>query len=69
MRLLKKYSSELADVAEDALQFVIQFEIPIAAAVPHIYQSALPFCPSNSRIAQIYGPRYLNTLSVVKGRL
>lgn len=58
---------DLAEVAKYGILFVKIFEEPITTAAPHIYLSALPFCPSTSRIAQIYGPQYPNVLSVVNG--
>jgi len=58
----------LTEVAEDAAGFTSMFEEPIAAAVAHIYLSALAFCPSDSFMTRIYGPQYLNLISITSGR-
>ncbi len=55
-------------MADDANKFVSFFEEAIATSAPHIYLSALAFCPSRSRMSQIYSPRYPNLLSVTSGR-
>ncbi len=54
-------------MAEDSRRFASTFEEPIAAAATHIYVSALSFCPSDSWIARLYGPRSPNRLSVTSG--
>ncbi len=56
----------LSDLAWDAHRFSTTFREPIAYSAPHIYISALPFSPSKSMMAQIYGPRH-STLSVITG--
>ncbi|KLO06419.1 hypothetical protein SCHPADRAFT_690865 [Schizopora paradoxa] len=62
------YDNDLAVFADDILKFVTHFEYPIAMAAPHVYVSALPFSPSNSRIFQVYAPRFPNLFSVTSGR-
>jgi len=65
---LQGYDDDLTDVAEDARNFANEFKVSIAGAATHIYISALPFCPSDSRVAQIYSRRYPNLLSILSGR-
>ncbi|KLO08319.1 WD40 repeat-like protein [Schizopora paradoxa] len=65
---LEGYDNDLAVFVDDVLKFVTHFECPIAMAAPHIYVSALPFSPSNSRIFQVYAPRFPNLFSVTSGR-
>ncbi len=64
----KEYDDDLAEVAKDARKFASTSEEPITAAATHIYISALPFCPSNSWMARIYGHQYPNLLSVTSGQ-
>jgi len=61
---LKIYSKELSAFAADAERFVVDFQVPISASVPHIYLSALPFAAHESRISQHFGPRFSKTLSL-----
>ncbi len=46
----------------------VHLKNPSLPAATHIYVSALSFCPSDSWMARIYGPRYSNRLSVTSGR-
>ncbi len=43
-------------------------KMPSTSARPHIYISALPFAPSESRISTTYGPKFKKTLTVLEGR-
>lgn len=54
-------------MAQDVREFVEKFEAAISRAATHIYLSALAFCPSDSWVARLYGPRYPDTLSVTNG--
>ncbi|KLO07241.1 hypothetical protein SCHPADRAFT_657824 [Schizopora paradoxa] len=63
-RILEGHDDELVKMTNDVRGFLGLFERPIAAAASHIYISALPFCPSKSRLRQVYGPRFANLLSV-----
>ncbi|KLO03707.1 WD40 repeat-like protein, partial [Schizopora paradoxa] len=65
---LEGYDNDLAVFAVYVLEFVTHFEYPIAMAARHVYVSALPFSPSNSRIFQVYAPRLPNLFSVTSGR-
>ncbi|KLO04488.1 hypothetical protein SCHPADRAFT_1003285 [Schizopora paradoxa] len=65
---LQGYDNDLVAFADDVLKFVTDFEDPITAAASHIYITALPFSPSNSRIFQVYAPRFPNLFSVTSGR-
>ncbi len=53
---------------KDALRFVPAFRDPIAQSVPHIYLSALPFAPEQSRMAQDFLHNYPRTITVATGR-
>ncbi len=64
----KGHDNDLAEVAKDAAKFTSMFKVAIAGAATHIYLSALPFCPSDSWVARIYGARYPHLLSVTSGR-
>ena len=55
-------------LVKDAILFVRYFGYPIAQSAPHIYLSALPFCPSSSIISKVYTPR-CSTLRVEMGKL
>ncbi|KAF9060135.1 WD40-repeat-containing domain protein [Rhodocollybia butyracea] len=54
--LAKNYwhDKELADFATDAVKFVLRFAPVISHSVPHIYLSALPFAPSESKVKKKY---------------
>ncbi|KAF9056729.1 WD40-repeat-containing domain protein [Rhodocollybia butyracea] len=54
--LAKKHwhEEELADFATDAVKFVLRFAPVISHSVPHIYLSALPFAPSESKVKKRY---------------
>ncbi|KAF9056726.1 WD40-repeat-containing domain protein [Rhodocollybia butyracea] len=54
--LAKNYwhDEELADFATDAVKFVLRFAPVISHSVPHIYLSALPFAPSESKVKKQY---------------
>ncbi|KLO05511.1 hypothetical protein SCHPADRAFT_723450 [Schizopora paradoxa] len=66
--LLEGYDDGLVTLADEFLEFVMHFELPITKAASHIYISALPFSPSNSRISRTYAPQYPNIFSVRNGR-
>ncbi|KLO05135.1 WD40 repeat-like protein, partial [Schizopora paradoxa] len=65
---LEGYDNDLVAFAGDILKFVMDFEDPITAAASHIYISALPFCPSNSRTFRTYACQFPNIFSVTNGR-
>ncbi|KAF9059437.1 WD40-repeat-containing domain protein [Rhodocollybia butyracea] len=48
------HEEELAHFATDAVKFVLRFAPVISHSVPHIYLSALPFAPSESKIRKQY---------------
>jgi WD40 repeat protein len=52
----------------DASKFVAAFEYPISESAPHIYVSALPFTPLESKILQHIQDDYVNLLEVKNGR-
>ncbi|KAF9059818.1 WD40-repeat-containing domain protein [Rhodocollybia butyracea] len=54
-KLAKDYQEEeLADFATDAVKFVLRFAPVISHSVPHIYLSALPFAPRESKVRKQY---------------
>ncbi|KAF8662700.1 hypothetical protein AX16_001142 [Volvariella volvacea WC 439] len=59
-----EHAPEAVEFAQDALKFMAAFGTVIAQSAPHIYLSALPFAPENSRVAQQYRPSYPQTLMV-----
>ncbi|GJJ11143.1 hypothetical protein Clacol_005374 [Clathrus columnatus] len=54
----------LYNFAVDGKRFVRLFGDAIAVSVPHIYLSALPFCPQNSIIYKTYIEQFPNTLRI-----
>ena len=52
----------------DALRFISAFIVPISSSAPQIYLSALPFAPEHSLVAEIFCPRFPNTLTISDGR-
>ncbi|TFK60393.1 hypothetical protein BDN72DRAFT_965701 [Pluteus cervinus] len=64
---LEKGNNDLAQSAQDALQFIRLFGTPISQSVPHIYLSALPFAPRESRVYKKYAPRLQHPLFVAEG--
>ncbi|EDR01074.1 uncharacterized protein LACBIDRAFT_395470 [Laccaria bicolor S238N-H82] len=59
----------LSDFAKDANRFVMEFFELIACAAPHIYISALPFAPKNSRISRHFLKLFAKTLTVKMGQM
>lgn len=53
---------------KDALRFVLAFRDPIEQSAPHIYISALPFAPKQSKIAQAFLHNYQRTITVTTGK-
>ena len=52
----------------DTLRFISAFIVPISKSAPQIYLSVLPFAPKHSLIAENFGPRFPNTLTISDGR-
>jgi len=52
----------------DALRFISMFIIPISQSAPHVYLSALPFTPEESRVARKFHPMLCNAFVVTEGR-
>ncbi|KAL4064052.1 hypothetical protein V8B97DRAFT_1349523 [Scleroderma yunnanense] len=50
---------------EDGIKFVSSFAGIIAKSTPHLYLSALPFCPSKSILARNLGTKFTNMAQVV----
>ncbi|PPQ72843.1 hypothetical protein CVT26_003476 [Gymnopilus dilepis] len=65
----RKFSyKDIADDAADAQHFVRVFGGAISFSTPHLYISALPFSPKNSRISQKFVRYFPNTLKTVQGQ-
>ncbi|ETW77107.1 hypothetical protein HETIRDRAFT_441691 [Heterobasidion irregulare TC 32-1] len=58
---------ELLKHARDAHAFINTFGVPISQSTPHIYLSALPFCPPTSIIHNCFSSMFHGTLRVCKG--
>ncbi|KAJ3283358.1 hypothetical protein HK104_010416 [Borealophlyctis nickersoniae] len=57
----KPYSADfdvMAELAADAQRFLKSFWVPISSSALHIYLSALPFCPTETKLYQYYTRRY-----------
>jgi len=59
---------ELCAFVTDADRFVTAFQQPMSESAPHIYLSALPFSPMESKVSKVYSKQFTNTLSVIYGR-
>ncbi|KIJ97428.1 hypothetical protein K443DRAFT_105698 [Laccaria amethystina LaAM-08-1] len=59
----------LSDFAKDANRFVMEFLEPITLAAPHIYLSALPFAPQNSKVSMHFLKLFQKTLTVKMGQM
>ena len=58
----------MAQLAADITSFVVNFREPISKSTPHIYLSALPFSPKNSKLSESFLHQYPHTLSVFAGQ-
>jgi len=66
---MQALNSSLSDFANDANRFVMDFLKPISLAAPHIYLSALPFTPRNSKIAMNFEKLFQKTFTVEMGQI
>ncbi|PPQ72845.1 hypothetical protein CVT26_003478 [Gymnopilus dilepis] len=64
----KSSYKDIASDAADAQRFVRVFGGSISFSTPHLYVSALPFSPMNSRISQKFVRCFPNTLQIVQGQ-
>src|ERR1700733_12048665 len=55
---------ELMSFVTDANKFIITFKDLISQSAPHIYLSALPFSPAESKISKHFLPQFPHTLTV-----
>ncbi|GJJ11030.1 hypothetical protein Clacol_005261 [Clathrus columnatus] len=60
----EKSHKALYDFTVDGKRFIRLFGDAIAVSAPHIYLSALPFCPENSIIYKTYIKQFPNTLRI-----
>ncbi|KAJ7176322.1 hypothetical protein C8R43DRAFT_975442 [Mycena crocata] len=61
---VKEDHGDLKDLITDARRFVSAFEPAMIDSAAHIYLSALPFVPQESRIAQVFNPCFPRTLRI-----
>ena len=59
----------MSEFARDANQFIMTFFEPISESAPHIYISALPFAPQNSKISLHFKKYFSKTLKIEKGHM
>ena len=59
----------LSDFANDANRFVMEFLEPITCAAPHIYLSALPFAPKNSKVSMHFIKQFQMTVTLMMGQM
>ncbi|EDR00248.1 uncharacterized protein LACBIDRAFT_396451 [Laccaria bicolor S238N-H82] len=59
----------ISDFASDANRFIMEFIKPISMAAPHIYLSALPFAPKDSKISMHFLKHFEKTLIVQTGQM
>ncbi|KAF5347992.1 hypothetical protein D9756_010129 [Leucocoprinus leucothites] len=52
----------------DALRFIAAFGYAISQSTPHLYISALPFAPRQSKVAQRFLPSFPRTIQVTTGK-
>src|SRR6266540_2296355 len=57
-------SSHLISFLSDANDFIIAFRNAIELSIPHIYLSALPWLRRTSKVAEIFGPMFPNTITL-----
>ncbi|CAE6471329.1 unnamed protein product [Rhizoctonia solani] len=64
-KLTSSASPELMKLVEDAHDFVSSYGMsPMSESTPHIYISALPFCPRSSRVYRCYSKRMTGLLDL-----
>ena len=61
--------NELILFIHDALRFISAFIVPISRSAPHLYISALPFAPEQSRVIRKFHSRFPKILVVTEGKL
>ncbi|KAI9204595.1 uncharacterized protein BJ171DRAFT_98373 [Polychytrium aggregatum] len=54
----------LTTMIDDAIRFLREFSIPISQSAVHVYQSALAFCPKESRLYRNYYPLYRHLIPI-----
>ncbi|EDR11711.1 uncharacterized protein LACBIDRAFT_383920 [Laccaria bicolor S238N-H82] len=59
----------MSEFASDANQFIMTFFEPISESAPHIYISALPFAPQNSKICLHFMKCFVKTLTIENGQM
>ncbi|RXW24196.1 hypothetical protein EST38_g1638 [Candolleomyces aberdarensis] len=60
--------SEFMDFLEDTLKFLDAFSGVMAQSLPHIYISALPFAPTNSKVAQRFRHLFPRSVRIEKSK-
>ncbi|EDQ98896.1 uncharacterized protein LACBIDRAFT_398050 [Laccaria bicolor S238N-H82] len=65
----KALNPSMSEFASDANQFIMTFFEPISEAAPHIYISALPFAPQNSKISLHFKKHLVKSLTIENGQM
>src|SRR6267154_896043 len=60
---------DISDDAADGRSFIRTFGVPISFSTPHLYLSALPFSPKESRIFKKFTNAFPSVLRIVSGHL
>ncbi|TDL24718.1 hypothetical protein BD410DRAFT_850870, partial [Rickenella mellea] len=55
--------------ANDGIKFLRAFGNTISQSAPHLYLSALPFAPENSKVSKQFLPQFSQTLSILMGKV
>ncbi|KAJ7340851.1 hypothetical protein DFH08DRAFT_783276 [Mycena albidolilacea] len=63
-KFAEKHDNTLVDFLTDAAKFVVAFAPAIASSVPHIYLSAVPLTPTESKVAKQYSGLFIRKRSV-----
>ncbi|OJA13993.1 hypothetical protein AZE42_04602, partial [Rhizopogon vesiculosus] len=61
--------TQISDAAQDTLRFVRMFGVAILHSTPHLYLSALPFAPKQSRVFRKFAAKFPCTPLVVAGHV
>jgi WD40 repeat protein len=62
------HNGDIAAFATDARNFVTAFAGIISKSTPHLYLSALPFAPTQSRVSKQFLPQFPRTLFIRNGK-
>ncbi|KAG8711757.1 hypothetical protein FRC08_015492 [Ceratobasidium sp. 394] len=60
-------SEDCQSYAHDVYRFVLSFYDPISESTPHLYVSAFPLAPENSKMVQRMRKYFPNTVAIIEG--